>query len=430
MTAVIGIFNKSGAAIAADSAVTIGGGTKDRKIYNNANKIFTLSKFHPVSIMIYNSATFNGVPWEILIKQYRKRLGRNVFKTLREYENDFIQYIKSEISIIPASSQSERINALSEFIISNLLESVTEENVDELQKAANQSELFKKVRLYLRNKLSLQLQTATTKENLEDFKTYTQKQFLTHHGNDLDQLYKKYLSKLGLTQKNKNDIFKLIYLIIKKDYFLGPWTGLVFTGFGDEEIFPCCYSIRVGEVFDNRIRYYHEKDNDTVIGYKNNAAIRPFAQRDVIDLILTGIDSQVAQIMNDTFREFLNQFIEKLANLISPSNKKLAANVKNIKVEDIITSYDKEIQNIQMERHIIPLMASVSTLSKEDLAELAESLIYLTFLKRRMSLSEESVGGPVDVAIITKGDGFIWLKRKQYFKPELNPNFVSNYLNS
>jgi hypothetical protein len=40
----------------------------------------------------------------------------------------------------------------------------------------------------------------------------------------------------------------------------------------------------------------------------------------------------------------------------------------------------------------------------------------------------ESVGGPIDVAVISKGDGFIWIKRKHYFKPEFNQSFMSNYL--
>jgi len=75
-------------------------------------------------------------------------------------------------------------------------------------------------------------------------------------------------------------------------------------------------------------------------------------------------------------------------------------------------------------------MDAVSSLSKEDLAEMAESLIYLTYLKRRITFAEESVGGPVDVAIISKGDGFIWIKRKHYFKPELNQFFFDNYFNS
>ena len=57
------------------------------------------------------------------------------------------------------------------------------------------------------------------------------------------------------------------------------------------------------------------------------------------------------------------------------------------------------------------------------MAELAETLIMLQSLKEKVTQPTESVGGPIDVAIITKGDGFVWIKRKHYFDPTLNPRF-------
>ena len=47
MTAIVGILNKHGIAVAADSAETIGNGIK---IYNKANKVFNLSKYHKYNI--------------------------------------------------------------------------------------------------------------------------------------------------------------------------------------------------------------------------------------------------------------------------------------------------------------------------------------------------------------------------------------------
>ena len=58
---------------------------------------------------------------------------------------------------------------------------------------------------------------------------------------------------------------------------------------------------------------------------------------------------------------------------------------------------------------------------------MAEALVSLTSFKRRVSADAETVGGPIDVALISKGDGFIWIKRKHYFKPELNYTFFQNY---
>jgi hypothetical protein len=42
-------------------------------------------------------------------------------------------------------------------------------------------------------------------------------------------------------------------------------------------------------------------------------------------------------------------------------------------------------------------------------------------------MDPETVGGPIDVAVISKGDGFVWIKRKHYFVPELNHHFFANY---
>jgi len=39
----------------------------------------------------------------------------------------------------------------------------------------------------------------------------------------------------------------------------------------------------------------------------------------------------------------------------------------------------------------------------------------------------ESVGGPIDVALISKGDGFVWIERKHYFRAELNHHFFADY---
>lgn len=80
MTAEMAIMNKSAIALAADSAVTSSGG----KIYNSVNKLFTLSKYFPVGVMIYGSAEVNSVPWETIIKIYRKNLGDRSFGTLKD----------------------------------------------------------------------------------------------------------------------------------------------------------------------------------------------------------------------------------------------------------------------------------------------------------------------------------------------------------
>ena len=79
------------------------------------------------------------------------------------------------------------------------------------------------------------------------------------------------------------------------------------------------------------------------------------------------------------------------------------------------------------DRFIQPVIRIVEGLPKSELAEMAESLVNLTSLRRHVTPDMETVGGPIDVAVISRGDGFIWIKRKHYFQPELNRHFFSNY---
>jgi hypothetical protein len=79
--------------------------------------------------------------------------------------------------------------------------------------------------------------------------------------------------------------------------------------------------------------------------------------------------------------------------------------------------------------HSSPIVDIVDHLPKEELAAMAEAFVNLTSYKRHVTSQAETVGGPIDVALISRGDGFIWIKRKHYFDCALNQHFLSNYYN-
>ncbi len=71
MTAIVGTINRRGVAFAADSAATHIISSK-HKITNHANKIYELSKYHPIGIALCGNLDFLGLPWEEIFKLYRK----------------------------------------------------------------------------------------------------------------------------------------------------------------------------------------------------------------------------------------------------------------------------------------------------------------------------------------------------------------------
>lgn len=103
---------------------------------------------------------------------------------------------------------------------------------------------------------------------------------------------------------------------------------------------------------------------------------------------------------------------------------KLQEAAKNA-LETLTDSIREHLQS----KHIGPLLDTVAVMPKEELAVLAEALVNLTSIKRKISREVETVGGPIDVAVISKGDGFVWIRRKHYFNPSINPSFIPKYLN-
>jgi hypothetical protein len=116
----------------------------------------------------------------------------------------------------------------------------------------------------------------------------------------------------------------------------------------------------------------------------------------------------------------------QIPNLSATKRKELAAKLNGAS-QNLLQEFDKEFGRFQRETLIDPVVATVAVLPKDELAAMAESLVNLTSFKRKFSMDAETVGGPIDVAVISKGDGFVWIKRKHYFTKDLNPQFLTNY---
>jgi hypothetical protein len=161
-----------------------------------------------------------------------------------------------------------------------------------------------------------------------------------------------------------------------------------------------------------------------------DASIVPFAQSEVVRSFIDGMDPGMESFLNkfldDVFTNYPGLLVKHLPNLTTSEKANATKKTKAVSIE-ILRKLREEIEEIRRKMLVNPILSTVKVLPKDELAAMAEALVSLTSIKRRFSLDAETVGGPVDVAVISKGDGLIWIKRKHYFKPELNPQFLTNY---
>lgn len=399
MTAEIGLLNKNGIALAADSAVTIGGGIG---YYNTVNKLFSLSKYEPVAVMIYSNASLMGYPLEILIKEYRKKLGKKSFCHLNQYWDDFVIYLKEFFN-----TDGNNINYKKYYYgeIISVLESINDKINNEIKILPSdidpQSSEFKEKIIDI---IENQIREIHKNLNAFDDDVIYAKNESAIRSECEDEIVKLINDFFGvpLQEETVRKLVDISIMILTKNHGLGNYTGIVISGYGEKDIYPKLISGNFYGAYFNDLKY--SVIDNISINDENRAAIMPFAQKDVVETFLNGYD----------------------INLIVDLLNTIDENVQNEEIIDKVINTVKEKSN---EYHTRAINNTVSVAPKEELAHMAETLVNLTSFRRKLALDDfsQTVGGPIDVALITKGDGLVWIKRKLYFDRDLNYNFYNNY---
>lgn len=128
--------------------------------------------------------------------------------------------------------------------------------------------------------------------------------------------------------------------------------------------------------------------------------------------------------MHEILTEYPEFLLRQITALTENDRKKLLKKLTKAGHE-AFQAMSGQLQQIRQVYYVDPVTELVDSLPKDELAAMAEALVNLTSLKRRFSPDAETVGGPIDVAVISRGDGFVWIKRKHYFPAELNPSYYA-----
>lgn len=413
MTTEIAVMNKNAISLAADSAVTVGRG---HKFYNTANKLFMLSKFQPVGIMVYNNAEFMGYPVETIIKEYRKKLRYDYFNTLEEYWEDFLKYLKEHFSY--NNGMEDLISKITAFIYS-LDKNIKKQTENEIEKYIIKTKDGTDTLEQKQEKMKEIASKCIPKviSNIyEEYCSYEDDNSYSDRFEQIKENIKEPVYEItnriigGLDDDDSQNILNMCVMVLTKKHSDGPRTGVVIAGFGEEDMFPKLVDSNLMGVYFETLKYDDERI--TKIDNENEAIIKPFAQDDVISTFMTGIDQALKLGIFETIDKY----------------KLFKCKDKNC-IEELKKEIGSKIHDWSKKNHIHPIMETVSIAPKEELAQMAETLVNLTSFRRKLSMDvfSHSVGGPIDVALITKGDGFIWMKKKHYFDMNINQHFMQNY---
>jgi len=411
MTAQVGILTKQGVVLAADSAATI---DSKNKVFNTANKIFSLGPKHSMAIMIYNQASWMGIPLSIIIGEFCNFSQRRVFRSVETCSKAFIDFIKKKFikhidTSISENAVRDLVNMMLEGIIDEAEGAVdifieSELKGTDINKDDRQALVLKEF-LNIIDAISSNIDGAI----IPEFKDYTYDMFIEEHGEALVKQISGFASyhTFEFSKDQMDKLIKLIHLEIchfsDQDQ---SFSGIVFAGFGSEEYFPHITEIHLGEYMLNRLRYKVRRNYE--IDHSLSASVVPFAQRDMVDTFFQGVHPSILSAIQRIISTHQDLLAEKLIKEFKIKNSKKLAKLFDQTFRDI----GKEVLSTRDKLHVRPIIDSVSYLPNDELIEFAEALINITSLKRKTSDEIQTVGGPIDVVLITKTDGFKWIKSK------------------
>lgn len=418
MTAEVAILNKYAVALAADSAAT----RADAQKVFSAHKLFQLSRHHPIGVMIYGSNEFMGVPYETIIKFYRSKLGLVELPTLTDYADHFLDFLASA-----RFSQRESI----EYNVGRIVRSTFSGLANAVQRSivgVLRSDKNKKVSSrVLRELADTAIETA-----LDEMKRSTAESVHFRTPSDLSGEFKHIIEReaksrferFGVKKETLKRLIELALLVLATDKFSEIRSGIVVAGFGREEFLPSIVSYVSDGIIGSGVHKIIDGAKQR-ISLDMESAIVPFAQPDMVYRFMEGIDRKFEVSLESDIRKLLNQFSADLAAKFFAKHRgrgKIELEMANM-AQKLANDFVAQIKERKYNEFALPILNIVKSLPKEELGSFAEALVSLTSLKRRVSLDQETVGGPVDVAVISKGDGFIWIKRKHYFNMSLNPQY-------
>jgi len=408
MTVGIGILNRSGVVLASDTFdPVIGIGAMK---FVSINKIFPLSKHHPVGVVLDGSVRYMDViPWETIIEVYWSYIGDKSFDTLEEYAKSFIDFLPNDNRFYSYSAEVSLINIVMNYCVDKV---TGKDNLEENNREAIADKVEKEIKFYSKESF------------INPFDDNFFKLFLEKHRKDLEEYLKSRIDFDIDLKTQENLILMCAYVTTKSNYMseninLG---SIVISGYGDKEIFPSLYRYKIVGTIDGKLIYRLEESYSIGDDEEDTKKIIPFGEeKDLINTYIKGINPELEKNILMEIEKSFNEFLKEIQNKYN-KNHVLQQFIE--KEKDEINSISKmvmkglmnHINDLQQMEFISPLLYMVDFIRKEDMISLAEALVNLTSISVKFTPKKKAEVGPIDIAFITKGDGFQWIKRKEFYK--------------
>lgn len=417
MTSEILMMNETCVVLAADSAATVES-ERITKVFST-DKVFRLSDAQPIGVMTYGNAAISNVPVSLLVESYRDGLDDRVFGSVLDCAEDFRAFLsrggRHEGSGMPLITDAHMDVQAGYMVLRtwNALLDRVRERMDAGYTPSRGGGSFDKV---LRR--CMEESISEMRASIPDAPGRTSAEANRTRLNRVVSCWKSEPDSYDIPLAFGDfagDVIDITAAGMSAGECGDEFTGLVFAGYGTDENYPSFREFRIGGLFDSGLQA--EDMGGVAIDAGNTSWIEAFAQRDVIDTYLAGMNEDLRTEISNNMSYILDAATQSMGDASGTGTQMRMLRQYN---EALLKQFDESLYDYSFRNYMQPVKNALRFLSKDEMTNLAESLIKFTSLRRRISDDFETVREPVDVAVISKHGGFVWVKRKLYFDRVLN----------
>lgn len=388
MTAQVAVLNTRGVAIASDSAVTVSDGSQSRS-YTSADKIFPLRDV-PVAVLHSGNASIFGVPWQLVVNMWSQARGSTQAVSMSAYAQEFADWIAQQSTLVPPEEQdaffrwtfrdfllairrsiqrglSERGLEISAGYIDGEAAAIVDVEVDGYHGRLLQLPPFEGM-----DAVDAAAMCERLKEPLRE---------------DLDWVF----DDTPRTAHLDATAWEIAQLLVARAEPFSTDAVLAFVGYGRDDYFPSLHQLTVSGVVAGVVRTYDHSESQVTSA--SRVSITPLGLTEAIRAFLGGAYQE--------YRDAAHYVLSQCVGDAEPAEGGESPH-------DLL---NREFDDLSRREFVKPMLDIVEALPMVEMLRLADSLVGLATL-RQLIQGQTSVGGPIDLARITKSEGFEWVRSK------------------
>lgn len=401
MTAQVVILNKLAVTAASDSSVTLTTPDGRQRPFPSAEKIYPLPPPHAVAVLHSGNTQLLDVPYVVLVGEWFRTLPATRMGRVQDYSDLFTSWISDQHKLFTQKSQDDHLAwMLRDYFLAiktDLSERWKQEDVADKDSASLSAEGT------IQEVLSERLRRLRQQPSIPGWESFDKGAYIASRMSVLDKARDWVFDGTPRTPAGDAMLTEVAAELLRVQE---PWNTdaeLVFAGFGEDELFPAQQSITFQGILDNRLRTVAD---DYVSVGSDGPFISPFAQTEAVDTFLRAYHRSYLGVAHRSLDSALND----LRSRMNPGE------ISDADLDEVTAaghrSIDDDWERVCREEFVGPMIDTVGGLPPAEIARLAEALVGLQVLRQLTQAETETVGGPIDVALITREQGFRWLRHK------------------